>query len=211
MRLRKIKNAKERLKHVDYVFLNPEEHKGKWHLIFNNNQPIFLEIGMGKGQFIYQLAKQNPHHNYIGFEKEASVIWKATEKLPEKLNNLIFVVGDASEIDTYFKANEVSCIYLNFSDPWPKARHAKRRLTYASFLTKYASILQTDGKIYFKSDNYNLFTFSLEQFKDHKWEIIDVSENLHQDHDNIITTEYEDRFSALGNPIYYIEVKQWKE
>ncbi len=211
MRLRKIKNAKERLeKRSDLVIFDAQSHKGKWNKLFGNENPIYLEIGMGKGKFITTHALQNPNINYIGLEKEESVLVKAIERVEEKPSNLFFICGDANLITDMFEENEISKIYLNFSDPWPKSRHTKRRLTYASNIENYKLILKDNETIEFKSDNRHLFEYSLQMFVYSKMAIVDLSLNLHEDKQDVITTEYEDRFVEKGNVIYFIEVKNGK-
>ena len=211
MRLRKIKNAQDKLLTIDYVELLPISHKGEWHKRFDNHNPIYCEIGMGKGAFITKSAQKNPEMNYIGLEKEESIVWKATQKLDAKLENVLFVVGDASEFDMMFEENELDGLFLNFSDPWPKARHAKRRLTFKTFLDKYHKVLKPKAKIIMKTDNYSLYEFSLEQFHESQFRIIAKHENLHKVKNDIITTEYEEKFTGLGKQIYYIEVENEKD
>lgn len=211
MRLRKLKNVDERLEaRQDLVIFNPEKHKGKWRELFNNDHPIYLEIGMGKGKFIVQNAMEFPDINFIGIEKEGSVLVKAIEKVVDKPSNLFFIKADAVNILQYFNKDEIDKIFLNFSDPWPKNRHTKRRLTYNSNLDNYRHILKSEGSIAFKSDNRHLFEFSLMNFITEKFAIIDLSLDLHADKEKIITTEYEDRFVEKGNIIYFVEVKNGK-
>ena len=161
---------------------------------------------MGKGKFIIEHARKNPEINYIGIEKYDSVIIQAVDKLKnEELKNLHLISGDASALLEMFSENEIKKIFLNFSDPWPKTRHAKRRLTYSSYLKMYEKIL--DGELEFKTDNRELFEFSLISLNENNWLFLDLSLDLHKRDEEIITTEYEDRFSALGNPIYYVKTK----
>lgn len=211
MRRRNIKNAHERLINDPIFVLNYEEQCGKWNQLFNNNNPIYLEIGMGKGKFIIEHAKRNPNINFIGFEKYESVIIQAPTKLKEQnleLSNLKLVCADATYLEKIFSENEISKIFLNFSDPWPKNKHAKRRLTSETFLKKYEKVLNNDGTIEFKTDNRGLFEYSLISLNNEKWTFLDLSLDLHSRDEDIITTEYEDRFSEKGNQIYYIEVKK---
>ena len=211
MRLRKVKNLEKRLEaNQELIITDTGNHKGMWKFFFGNNQPIHLEIGMGKGQFITKLALANPNINYIGVEKEISCLIKAAEKLENRLPNLIFVHFDAQEILDLFDDNEISKLYLNFSDPWPKARHAKRRLTYITNLEKYKRILVSPCDIGMKTDNIGLFEFSLESFKEAGFTILELSYDLHKDKRDIITTEYEDRFSSMGNPINYVHINYKK-
>ena len=207
MRLRNVKGSKETIKSSKQVINKPEDIKGKWKELFGNNNPIHLEIGMGKGQFITNLALKNPNINYIGIEKFSSVLVRAVEKLDdreEEIKNLKLMRFDAEYINNIFEKNEIDRIYLNFSDPWPKARHAKRRLTSKEFLTRYDQILIELGDVIFKTDNKNLFDFSLEQIEEKKWKLHNVTFDLHNSEyvkDNILT-EYEEKFSSIGKPIY---------
>ena len=207
MRRRYVKNAHERVCAASGIMvLEPFSYRGKWHELFGNDNPIYLEIGMGKGKFIIEHARKNPEINYIGIEKYDSVIIQAVDKLKnEELKNLHLISGDASALLEMFSENEIKKIFLNFSDPWPKTRHAKRRLTYSSYLKMYEKIL--DGELEFKTDNRELFEFSLISLNENNWLFLDLSLDLHKRDEEIITTEYEDRFSALGNPIYYVKTK----
>ncbi len=188
----------------EFIEKDPEQWKERWNEFFQNENPIHLEIGTGKGKFITTLAQQNPDINYIGIEKFSSVLVRALEKQQENpLPNLIFLREDANRITEFFGKEEVSRIYLNFSDPWPKDRHAKRRLTSIEYLKRYNEILKADGDIQFKTDNLPLFTFSLEQIEGAGWKVVDKTFDLK--HSKIaegnVMTEYEERFSAKGNPI----------
>ena len=210
MRLRKVKNADEILASRSDIFIeNPSENKGKWKQIFKNDNPIYLEIGMGKGQFIYKHAMTNLQINYIGLEIEKSVLAKAVGKI-EAIDNLFIINYDATNIKDIFADNEVDRIYLNFSDPWPKNRHSKRRLTENSFLDNYRDILAKDAIIAFKTDNRHLFEFSLQELNNTNWKFERISLNLHEDFDDIITTEYEDKFIKENKIIYFVEVKNGK-
>ena len=215
MRLRHVKNAEERLQ-VDnnkFYIPNPKDNKGNWHKLFNNDNPIHLEIGCGKGQFITTLAKNNPDINYIAVEKFNSVLLRCLEKIlemDEKPNNLLIMCLDAEYLCEYFADGEIDKIYLNFSDPWPKARHAKRRLTSEVFLNQYKKVLTKEGTIEFKTDNRGLFEYSLESFNENNFSIYNISLDLHKDlekYPNNITTEFEDKWSKLG-PIYHLEAKR---
>lgn len=204
MRLRNVKGSRETIASNEFVIHNEEEMKGKWHDLFGNNNPLHIEIGMGKGQFIMELASQNPDINFVGIEKFSSVLVRAIEKQEEKhLPNLKFIRMDAEYIENVFGKAEVDYIYLNFSDPWPKDRHAKRRLTSQQFLKRYENILSSDGGVTFKTDNRILFDFSLEQAEASDWKLINVTYDLHNSEYNEgnIMTEYEKRFSDMGNPI----------
>lgn len=205
MRLRNIKGSKEFIEASPYVIQEPEQLKGKWSSLFHNNHPIHIEIGMGKGQFIHELAAANPDINYIGIEMYSSVLYRALEKRAEtELENLFFLRFDAKYLADIFDLGEVSRIYLNFSDPWPKDRHAKRRLTSAGFLAIYNEILTSDGFIQFKTDNRDLFDFSVETVKESAlWNINEITYDLHHSEflEGNIMTEYESRFVAEGKPI----------
>ena len=208
MRRRNVRNAHERILKYENIILHPCENLDINNM-FEKKQPIHLEIGMGKGNFIIEHAKRNPNINYIGFEKYESVILQALVKLEDlELSNLKLVCADASNLTNLFKENTIDKIYLNFSDPWPKVRHAKRRLTSPSFLNIYESITKKPTLIEFKTDNRGLFEYSLVTFNEQKYKFNELSLDLHKDKEDIITTEYEDKFSSMGNPIYYIQVEK---
>lgn len=206
MRLRKVKGAKEAIESSNLVIHDAVAKKGHWQDFFDNSNPIHIEIGMGKGRFLTALAKQNPHINYIGIERYDSVLVRALEKREqeEELNNLFYLCEDAKNISEIFAAGEISRIYLNFSDPWPKDRHAKRRLTSTEFFARYDAILKKEGEVMFKTDNRILFDFSLEQVPLAGWQLKDVTFDLHHSEyaEGNIMTEYEEKFSSLGNPIF---------
>lgn len=208
MRLRNIRGAREAIAGNDYVIHEEETRAGSWREIFGNHHPIHIEIGMGKGKFIMALAKANTDINYVGIEKYSSVLIRALEKMEQEdkpLTNLYFVRMDAENIEKVFAKEEVSRIYLNFSDPWPKDRHAKRRLTSKEFFARYDQILIPDGKVEFKTDNRPLFDFSVESVKEAGWNLDAVTYDLHHDEKLVqgnIMTEYEERFSEMGNPIH---------
>lgn len=204
MRLRNVPGSREDIANSEFVIQNPEKHRGEIVSLFPSKQPLFIEIGMGKGQFITTLAKNNPDINYIGIEKYSSVLVRAIEKQTElELPNLKFIRMDAENINDVFAENEVDGIYLNFSDPWPKDRHAKRRLTSRQFFARYEKLLKPEGKIQFKTDNSALFDFSLEEVEATNFKATEVSYNLHSSewNEGNVMTEYEERFSAKGNPI----------
>lgn len=204
MRLRNVPGSRDDIANSEYVIHEPEKHKGEVSLSFPVKQPLFIEIGMGKGQFITTLAKLHPEINYIGIEKYSSVLVRAIEKQTElELPNLKFIRMDAENINDVFDENEVDGIYLNFSDPWPKDRHAKRRLTSRQFFARYEKLLKPDGKIQFKTDNTSLFDFSLEEVEATNFKATEISHDLHNSewNEGNIMTEYEERFSAKGNPI----------
>lgn len=204
MRLRHIAKAMPIIEESEFVEHYPEECKGKWQQRFGNTNPIHIEVGMGKGRFITTLAQQNPDINYIGIERQDAVLYRALQKQQElKLPNLILLLVDADELEEYFAEDEVDRIYLNFSDPWPKDRHAKRRLTSGTHMDKYAIVLKSDGCICFKTDNRDLFDYSLVAVAEAGWTVSDVTYDLHNSEyaEGNVMTEYEERFSGMGNPI----------
>ncbi len=206
MRLRNIPGSRDRIAESEYVVHDYEKAKGHWSSLFGNDHPIRLEIGTGKGQFLYTLALQNPEINYIGIEKFSSVLLRVIEKQEENpLPNLKLIRMDAEYITDVFDKEEIDRIYLNFSDPWPKDRHAKRRLPSGHYLQKYETFLKRDGILEFKTDNRGLFDFSLEEAPAAGWKIVACTYDLHHDptmNEGNIMTEYEEKFSALGNPIF---------
>ena len=204
MRLRNVKGSRETIAANDYVVHTPEEQKGKWSEVFGNKNPIHIEVGMGKGKFITELARQNPDINYVGIEKYSSVLVRALEKRPElEQDNLMFIRMDAEKLPDVFDKDEVALIYLNFSDPWPKDRHAKRRLTSVQFLSRYDQFLEPDGRVIFKTDNRPLFDFSLEQVEEAGWILENHTFDLHHSEflEGNVMTEYESKFVAEGKPI----------
>lgn len=205
MRLRNIKGSKEFISASPFVIQTPEDYKGTWSSLFQDQNPLHIEIGMGKGQFIHQLAEKNPQINYIGIEMYSSVLYRALEKRAETdLNNLYFLRFDAKYLEEIFDNGEVGRIYLNFSDPWPKERHSKRRLTSPLFLSRYDKILAPEGLIQFKTDNRDLFDFSVETVQQSAhWHIDEITYDLHHSEfvKGNIMTEYENRFVAEGKPI----------
>lgn len=209
MRLRNVKGAKEIIDNSPYIIKNPINYKGDYQKIFENNNPIHIEIGMGKGDFIIENAKKYPNINFIGIEKFDSVIVRAVQKLEnEEIPNLKLIKIDANEIDDVFD-KEISVIYLNFSDPWPKARHAKRRLSSEIFLNKYDSVFIDKKRIIMKTDNRKLFEYSIKSFTDYGYKIEDISLNLYEDDiKNNIPTEYETRFHNRGCLIYKVDVSK---
>lgn len=194
--------------HPDVIIPNPEDYKGKWHEVFGNDNPVHIEVGTGKGQFVLGMAKQNPDINYIGIELFDSVIVCALERVveAEKPANLRLLKVNGAKLQEYFTKGDVSRVYLNFSDPWPKKRHAKRRLTHEGFLKLYESLLIENGEIHFKTDNRGLFEYSLVSMNHYGMRLNYVSLDLHAEmpEDNIMT-EYEEKFSAKGQPIYRLE------
>lgn len=208
MRLKKVKDAKERVEASEYYVSTPSEYKGKWNEFFKNNNPIHIEIGMGKGNFVIGMAKAHKDINYIGIEMYDSVMVKAVEKLKQEekpLKNLKLVLIDAMKIDEIFE-NEILRIYLNFSDPWPKAKHEKRRLTSKIFLEKYDKIFKGQKQIFQKTDNNDLFDFSMVSLVENGYELRNVTRDLHSENvsDNIMT-EYEEKFSNAGIKINKLE------
>ena len=205
MRIRKKPHTEERLQDFsDFVIVDEigEERKGTWRKLFGEDlsRELFVELGTGKGDFITQLAEKNPDKNFLGLEMEKEVVLKAARKIQEKnLSNVRLAVFDINNVEKIFAENEVDRLYINFCDPWPKKRHFKRRLTYIKFLEMYQKILKSNGEIHFKTDNRNLFDFSLEQFAEKNFEVRDVTFDLHanEPEDNI-RTEYENKFSAQG-------------
>lgn len=208
MRLRNVPKAKEILDNSNYIIHNYLEMTGNFHSVFSNDNPIYLEIGTGKGNFIIENAKRYPNINFIGIEKYDSVLVRAIEKLGcLELDNLRFIRTDAKNIDNIFN-KEISKLYLNFSDPWPKDRHEKRRLTSDTFLKRYDNIFVNDKIIEFKTDNRKLFEYSVKSFTDYNYRINSLSLDLHQDTSDNIMTEYEEKFSKKGQVIYYIKVSK---
>ena len=205
MRLRNIPGAGEVIDNSPYCIKEPVELKGKWHDFLGNNNPIHIEVGMGKGRFLMDLARLHPEINYIGIERYTSVLLRAVQKMQEdELPNVHFLCIDAATLPDIFDRNEVDRIYLNFSDPWPKARHAKRRLTSREFLARYDQILVQDGKVEFKTDNKELFEFSLEEVEEAGWNLEASTFDLHHNEEMVqgnVMTEYEEKFSSMGNPI----------
>ena len=206
MRLRNIPGADEVVSNSIYCIQEPVKLKGKWHNFFENDNPIHIEVGMGKGRFIMDLAALHPEINYIGIERYTSVLLRAVQKMEEApLPNVHFLCIDAATLPEIFDKDEVSKIYLNFSDPWPKDRHARRRLTSHEFLDRYNQFLTPDGCIEFKTDNQDLFTFSLEEIENSPiWHLDASTRDLHNDeimNQGNVMTEYEEKFSSKGNPI----------
>ena len=211
MRLRNIPRAESVLANSEMVIKDERHFRGKWNSeIFHNNHPLHIEVGMGKGQFILTLAEQNPDINYIGIERYSSVLLRALERFDndeeyKDVNNIRFICMDATNLPEVFAVGEIDKIYLNFSDPWPKARHAKRRLTSKQFFERYDKILAFDGVVEFKTDNRELFDFSLEQVELAGWVLLAKTYDLHNDptlsRGNVMT-EYEEKFSGQGHPIH---------
>lgn len=206
LRLKNVKNAHDIIEKSCYIVMNPEKYKSKWNEIFNNDNPIEIEIGMGKGDFIIGMAKKHPDVNFIGIEMYDSVIVRAVQKIEdEKINNLRLIRMDAGDIENIFK-REIDKIYLNFSDPWPKERHAKRRLTSHNFLKKYDSLFKDKKIIIQKTDNIDLFSYSIESYSTYGYTLKNVTMDLynHMIDDNV-QTEYEKRFHENGVKICRLE------
>ena len=205
MRLRHIQGAEETIASSPFVIQEPEQHRGTWNQVFGGSHPLEIEVGMGKGRFIMEKASANPDINYIGIERYSSVLLRGLQKRSEMdLENIYFMCIDAKDMAEIFAPGEVDRIYLNFSDPWPKDRHAKRRLTSRQFLERYDKVLKGDGQIEFKTDNVGLFDFSLEEIDAAGWNLDAFTRDLHHDtamNEGNIMTEYEEKFSSRGNPI----------
>lgn len=209
MRLRNIPGADDVILKHPIATKNGKEQKGKWKEVFGNDNPIYIEIGMGKGQFLLALAKQNPDINYIGIERYSSVLLRALEKFDTEeyceLKNIRFICMNAFELPEVFEYGEVEKIYLNFSDPWPKSRHSDRRLTSPKFFGQYDQVLAKEGVVEFKTDNRGLFEFSLESVEEAGWKLHAHTFDLHHDESmnaGNVMTEYEEKFSSMGNPIH---------
>ena len=210
MRLRNITGCREMIGESEFVVHEPEMMKGKWREAFGNDHPVYVEIGMGKGRFLMDMARLHPDINYVGIEMYDSVLLRALQKREKletegiHLDNLKFMCMDARLLPEVFDKGEVERIYLNFSDPWPKARHAKRRLTSREFLARYNEILAPEGRVEFKTDNRDLFEFSLEEVEAAGWKLMAHTFDLHHEDammEGNVMTEYEEKFSSMGNPI----------
>lgn len=213
MRVRNVKNKEEIINNSKYIVKDYSKYRGKWREYFKNDNPIYIEIGSGKGKFIASNAINFPNINFIGIEKSSSILAKSLMNIPDNINNLAMLSLDALDIDLVFN-HDIDKIYLNFSDPWPKARHSSRRLTSSIFLKKYDTIFKNDCIIEMRTDNRNLFEYSLVSFNENNYKIKEISLNLHEDGIPLITTEYEDKFSKKGMNIYYVKclkfVNNWE-
>jgi len=216
MRTRKKLWSENELQTNKYIVRDSKNFKGKWKEYFNNDNPIHIEIGAGKGNFVTGMSKRETDINFVAMERASQIIVSAARKVRESVEanehtgNIGFILGDASHLNEYFEYGEVERIYLNFSDPWPnKKKWAKRRLTYRAFLNMYKNILAQNGELHFKTDNTELFEFSLNEFAHEKWHMKNISLNLHQSEFHTtgqnIMTEYEQKFSSKGMPIYRLE------
>ncbi len=211
MRRRKVKGADEKLLSYDkQVIKNPDNFKGEWSQKFNNDNPIYIEVGTGRGKFLTTLAKQNPNINFIAMEIKEEVLIKAVQKADEgELENILFIWGNVQNILEYFEEKEISRLFINFCDPWPKKRWAKRRLTHSGFLDMYNKVLSDDGEIHFKTDNEKLFEFSLNEISQYGLKLQNVSLDLaNSEFEGNVTTEYEDKFMNQGMKIYRCEGKK---
>lgn len=197
MRMRNVKNKEEIMAHATYFLKDYKKYQGAFQNLFPKCQPLYVELGMGKGKFLIENAKRNPNINFIGIEKQSSIVAKALKKVEqEKLDNLYIICANVLEIDTIFK-NEVTRLYLNFSDPWPKVRHHSRRLTSKIYLEKYDTIFKEKASIYLRTDNEDLFSYSLVSLSNAGYIFKEVSLDLHKE-ENLITTEYEEKFASCG-------------
>lgn len=216
MRLRGRKNIRESLEsQPELVILEPQQWRGRWHEFFGNDRPIHVELGMGKGQFISRMSGNNPDTNYIGMDifdelirrgsEKARAVWR--EKGEDKVPNLALVRGNVEYLELMFEPGELNRVYLNFSDPWPKSKHARRRLTHPRFLEKYKQVLDEEGEIHFKTDSLTLFEFSLNSFSDTGLQMKNISLDLHRNglREDLVMTEYETKFHKQGMPIYRLE------
>ena len=211
MRLRHIKGAEETIAVSPYVIQEPESCRGRWAEVFHNQNPIQIEVGMGKGKFLMELAQKHPEINYVGIERYSSVLLRGLQKREElDLSNIWFLCIDARQLAEVFEEGEVERIYLNFSDPWPKDRHAKRRLTSPEFMAVYDKILTADGQVEFKTDNEGLFDYSLDSIPQAGWRIEASTRDLHHSPmaEGNVMTEYEEKFASKGNSICKLIAKR---
>lgn len=211
MRQRRLKNLEARItEHNRYLIDDPKEKKGNWPEVFGNRDPVFAEFGCGRGKFILEMAEHNPSCNYVAFECRSSIILRALEKaIVRNPHNLFFVNEHIIDIGEYFEENELSGIFLNFSDPWPKKRHEKRRLTHSGFLKRYKNILKPECSIDFKTDNNSLFSFTLNEAIKNNMAILESTDDLHSSQlsARLVTTEYEDKFRDMGKRISYCKIR----
>ncbi len=207
MRLRNLKNKENIIEESDYIVKDYRNYRGSFIQLFGNSNPIHIEIGMGRGKFITEQAIKNPNINFIGIEKQDNIIARALLSIPKDIPNLRIIRMNALEIDEVFD-HEIDLIYLNFSDPWPKVRQNKRRLTSKIFLEKYDQIFSDQKIIYLRTDNEGLYTYSIEMLSSYGYSLYDVTFDLHRDYSDLITTEYEDKFIGLGNQIYALKARK---
>ncbi|MCQ4726843.1 tRNA (guanosine(46)-N7)-methyltransferase TrmB [Anaerotignum faecicola] len=211
MRVRKKTWAAGELENNFHIIHDPQSHKGRWNELFCNNSPIYVEIGCGKGRFISQSAAENPEINFIGVERQTTVIASAARRLTENQKNVYLIPGDVENLSEFFEPGEIKRLYINFCDPWPKKKWAKRRLTHKNFLEKYKGLFGSEGEIFFKTDNRGLFEFSLNELCGNGWLLSNISLDLHSSgFEGNIMTEYEEKFSSRGFPIYRCEAR-WKK
>lgn len=207
MRLRNLKNKEKIINSSSYIINNPADYRSKFNELFGNDNPIYIEIGMGKGKFIVENALKYKNINFIGIEKYDNVVARALLWIPDNIPNLKIIRMDAYSIDEIFD-KEVERIYLNFSDPWPKLRQNKRRLTSKIFLDKYDNLFKDTKNIYLRTDNEGLYTYSIESLSSKGYILYDITFDLHRDFDNLITTEYEDKFTLNGDKIYALKARK---
>lgn len=212
MRVRKKTWAPRVLETNKHLIHQPENFKGKWNELFGNDNPVFVEIGCGKGRFISQNALAYPNINFVGVERETTVIATAARRLTDEQKNVFLIPGDVENLGNFFEVGEIKRLYINFCDPWPKKKWAKRRLTYRTFLERYKEIFGESAEIFFKTDNRGLFEFSLNEFCGNDWKLSNISLDLHaSDYEGNIMTEYEEKFSGMGMPIYRLEARWEKQ
>lgn len=211
MRYRRVKGATEKIERLKEYFVScPEEYRGKWEQVFGNDHPIFLEMGCGKGRFLTELARQHPEYNYIGVEGQERVFLRAAQMAHEaELSNIVFIGQFLQRPSECFAEGEIAGLYLNFSDPWPKARHAKRRLTHRRYLAEYRRFLKEGAAVEFKTDGDGLFDFSLEEFRESGWRILELTRDLHATDlpAKEITSDYEEKFKGWGKNINYLKAR----
>lgn len=209
MRTRKKKWTDEEIQSNDKIVVDAISNKGSWNKVFGNDNPIYVEIGSGKGRFLCNNALKYPDINFIGLERQESVLALAGRNMDKIIPNALFVLENATNLQEIFEKGEVKRVYLNFSDPWHKKRYYKRRLTYRDFLAQYEEIMNFNSEVFFKTDNKNLFEFSLNEFCNENWKLSNISLDLHNsDIEDNIMTEYEEKFSSQGNPIYRLEARK---
>ena len=208
MRVRKKAWTEKELETNPYMIQDPGQWRGRWQEYFQNDKPLFVEIGCGKGQFLAQTAAENPQNNFIGVERQSTVIAVAARKLGRSLENVGLIRGEVEDLKEYFAPGEIKRLYINFCDPWPKKKQAKRRLTHHHFLEEYKELFEQSGEIFFKTDNQGLFEFSLNEFSQNGWVMSQISLDLHKSQwEGNVMTEYEQKFSEMGMPIYRLEAR----